>query len=325
MMQVWRMGRVAFLAWALAFAAGSASAQMSVEGSPSALEGVVVTGRQPGPKMWVVADEDSEVWIFGANSFLPKDVEWDDGRVASVLSRSEALITPAEVKVSPFRAIDLLLTDRDLFLLPKKQRLADVLPAQSYARFAAARRDLGLKDSTYERWRPAYAAGALLGKAIERAGLDDGRSPETQVVKLARKRDVPIRPLRTYKGKQVVQALEQVSDAAQLACFDASLTVIEVGTPALKAYADAWAVGDVGYMRAHPPPPAFKRCQQELLESVDFARQVQSEITAGYLAEIDAGLARPATRLLVIDISDAVSEDGLIATLRARGYPVEGP
>lgn len=288
-------------------------------------EEVVVTGRQPGPKMWVAADEDSEVWILGVNGFLPKGVEWDDSRVASVLSRAEVLITPVEVKVSPFRAIGVLLTDRELFLLPKKQSLATVLPPDLHARFAAARKTLGLKDDEYERLRPAFAAGALLGKAIDRAGLDDGRAPGKQVVKLARKSNAPIRPLRTYKGKQAFQALEQVSDAAQLACFEALLAVVERGTPALKAYANAWSVGNVGYMRGHPPPEEFRRCERELLESVDLARQAQSEVLASYLAEVDAGFARPATRLIVIDITDALSEDGLIATLRGRGYTVEGP
>ncbi|MBY0448179.1 MAG: hypothetical protein K2P95_05760 [Hyphomonadaceae bacterium] len=47
-------------------------------------------------------------------------MEWDESRVAAILSRTDALYTPVEVKVSPFRVIDLLFTDADLFLLPKR-------------------------------------------------------------------------------------------------------------------------------------------------------------------------------------------------------------
>lgn len=320
-----RLLAAALAAGACLWAAAAPAQQVPGASSPDELEQVVVTGRQPGPKMWVLADGDSEVWILGVNPFLPKDVQWDASRVTAVLSRSDVLVAPPEVKLSPFRALGALLTKQNLFFLPKKQRLADVLPAPSYARFAAARTNLGLKDTDYERLRPAFAAGILLGKAIDRAGLDGGRSPGDKVLKLARKQGVAVQPLRTFKGKEAIQALGQVSDAAQLACFDALLAVVERGTPVLKAYANAWAIGDVAFMRGHPPPEEFKRCQQELFNSVDFARRARSEVLAGYFAEIDAGLARPATRLLVIDISDALSEDGLIASLRARGYTVEGP
>lgn len=252
-------------------------------------------------------------------------MEWDESRVAAILARADALYTPVEVEVSPFRVIDLLFTDTDLFLLPKRQRLADVLPAEEYARFSAARKRLGLKPDAYERLRPAYAAGALLGEAIKKADLDEGRAPEKKVFKLARRRGLKPQALRVYKGKQAFAALEQVSAAAQLACASALLRVVDNGMPALERYAKAWAVGDVAYMRAHPPPQEFKRCEGELLASVDFARQARSEVLASEIAAIDKGLAKPGARLLVVDIAEAIEPDGLVATLRARGYAVAGP
>lgn len=313
---------LAALAGLCALAApASASAQEAAAATPE----IVVAGVQPGPRMWVVEDADSEVWILGVFNFLPKGVTWEPGPVARVLDRADRVIAQTRVKVSPFRAIDLLLTDRDLFTNPKKQTLAQVLPADLYARFAAARQAAGLEEDEYERLRPAYAGGALLAEHVDKAGLDGGKAPIKTVLKLADKRNVKITPLRTYKGKEAIQALGQVSDAAQIACLEATLSLIERGMPALRRAAEAWAVGDVASLRATPPPKELEVCEQEVLESVDFAQKLRDEGRAAYVEAVRDGLAAPGVRLILVDIDGAIAPDGLVATLRRQGYTVEGP
>lgn len=286
---------------------------------------IIVTGKQPGPKMWVVTDADSEVWILGITNFLPKNVRWDSARVASVLDRANLVVTQTEVKAGAFTAIDALLTDRDVFFLPKKQRLAQVLEPALYARFLAARMKFGLDANPIERLRPAFAGLMLIGGAVKQAGLDAGKNPEDQVKKLARRRGVKIRPLQVIKGKKALKAAGEISEAAQLACLDASLVVAERANSLIRPFSIAWAKGDIATLRANPPPPELRVCEALLRDSVDLLDDARTAGKAAYLREVAEGLARPGTRLVLINMQDALDKDGLIANLRAKGYEVEGP
>lgn len=318
------MARVAALVWMLlALLAGSAPVLAQEPAPPE--EEIVVTGKQPGPKMWVVPDEDSEVWILGVTNYLPKGVRWDTERVAAVVARANLVVAQTEVKVGVFTILDVALTDRDLIFLPKKQRLEQVLAPALHARLVAARERYKVDADRQERLRPALAGLMLIGGAVKQAGLDSGKNPEDQVKKLARRSGVKIRPLQSIKGKQAVNALGEVSDGAQLACLEASLVVAERAATLLRSYAIAWSKGDIATLRANPAPPELRVCEAQLRASVDLLETARTNGKAAYLREVADGLARPGTRLLLISMQEALDGDGLIATLRARGYAVEGP
>lgn len=312
------------LLWALAVPFAPARAQEPAQNADQE-ETIIITGKQPGPKMWVVTDADSEVWILGITNYLPKTVRWDSARVASVLDRANLVVTQTEVKIGAFTAIDAVLTDRDVFFLPKKQRLAQVLEPGLYARFLAARVKYGLDANPVERLRPAFAGFMLIGGAVKQAGLDAGKNPEDQVKKLARRRGVKIRPLQIIKGKKALNAAGEISDAAQLACLDASLVVAERANTLIRNFSVAWAKGDIATLRANPPPPELRVCEALLRDSVDLLDNARTAGKAAYLREVADGLAQPGTRLLLINMQDALDDDGLIASLRTKGYAVEGP
>ena len=312
------------LLWALTVPFAPARAQEPAQNADQE-EAIIITGKQPGPKMWVVTDADSEVWILGITNYLPKTVRWDSARVASVLDRANLVVTQTEVKIGAFTAIDAVLTDRDVFFLPKKQRLAQVLEPRLYARFLAARVKYGLDANPVERLRPAFAGFMLIGGAVKQAGLDAGKNPEDQVKKLARRRGVKIRPLQFIKGKKALNAAGEISDAAQLACLDASLVVAERANTLIRNFSVAWAKGDIATLRANPPPPELRVCEALLRDSVDLLDNARTAGKAAYLREVADGLAQPGTRLLLINMQDALDDDGLIASLRTKGYAVEGP
>jgi uncharacterized protein YbaP (TraB family) len=314
--------------WKAAVAAACAASIMAapaVAQAPVVDEEIIVTGRQPGPKMWLVADEDSEVWLLGVVNFLPKQVEWDTSRVEAVLDRADLLLTPVEARVGLFSTLDILFTDRELFQLPKKTGLRDVLAPDLYARFSAARASLGEKSDAHEKLKPLFAGEALFAKAVDRAGLDHGREPIKLVTGLAKRRKVKIAPVRRYDGKPVIETLEQMSAAAHAACLATRLSMIESGMPALREYIDAWAVGNVDALRTRPLPPEARSCQDEIIDSTDFGKAIQTELPAAFRQAVADGLAEPGARLILLDIRNALDEKGVIADLREHGYEVSGP
>ncbi len=288
-------------------------------------EAVMVTGRLPGPRLWVVSDADSDVWILGATTYLPKGVTWDTTRVEGVLARVQRVVTPVWIRLKALEAIDLFLTDRDLFRLPKRQTLQDVLEPALFSRFEAARESLGEPASKYRRLRPAIAGARLVGAAYNAAGLDSGRAPEETVRKLAWKRNLKVSAVRTYRARAIIDQLPQLSPAADSACLEAALDAIVQDVPRVRAVAAAWAVGDMETLRATPENAALRRCEIELAASAGSVDEVLKGVRRGYLEAVEQGLAEPGGLLVVLPMTQALGRDGLIEALRRRGLEVDGP
>ena len=122
---------------------GTAAAQ---EPAPAeAPDEIVVTGRQPGPPLWRVADGDHVLWIFPQLSPVPKDMVWQSDRVAAVIAQAqEALGLPNfGADVSPRLYLNPVNLIRGMRLAKRLSRdtagrmLEEVLSPDVYSRFAA--------------------------------------------------------------------------------------------------------------------------------------------------------------------------------------------
>ena len=163
------------IAASLALGAGAAlAASAQAPADRSAIEELVVVGRYPGPPLWKVSSGNRTLYVFGELSPVPKGLEWDPRNAERVLDRAEAVIKSPRVSaatLNPIRLFRLFRAVRRLARTPKGTTLADQLPADLYARYAALRaRHLGDDDDEVEI-RPALAALRLYGAALDDVGL----------------------------------------------------------------------------------------------------------------------------------------------------------
>jgi len=92
----------------------------------------------------------------------------------------------------------------------------------------------------------------------------------------------------------------------------------------LKAQANAWAVGDVETLRALPYPKEIQSCT-DALENSGGMKQIINEANGGWNAALDKALTDGVPTLAIRPIYELLKPDGTLATLRAKGYQVEGP
>lgn len=292
-------------------------------------EEFVVTGQREGPRVWRVTKGDHELVIFGVLSPLPRGVTWRSNTIETLVSEADLVksdaISITFPEIGALKAVGLALQLRGLRKNDGKAKLRDVLPPDLYARFDALRTQYRAADNAWEALRPLAAVSKLEDAAFDQIGVRS-QSLTEEVRKIA------VKAKRTWKAttvefrgdvKAAIREADANADEAELACFRETLDSLETDLPLLRKRANAWAIGDVGALRALPLPSERKACLEVLRGSKDFSRLID-QARDKWLEEVDAALQTNRSTFLVVRI-DTVLRGKLLQTLRDKGYAVEGP
>ena len=266
------------------------------------------------PTWWHFTSGRSEVWLIGAPNLAPKNFSWDSHMVDQRLKGASVLIIEPQAKGNPFAlAGDLFGAARGL---RSNTPLEPSLPPPLREHFEAIRTSIGQGPGKYSGWK-ASAAGVLLTNDFHKAqNLDTGQTIK-DVRRIARDAGVPEQASGSYEGIPIIAAAEQLNNAGQQACLNASLHDIDQA-PARLRMAQDWSRGVI-----HPNPvdPADQACFNAMpqLESLN-DRLISSEAQA----VVDA-LKRPGRSVAVFDLGATVMPNGVLDKIRAHGVAVPAP
>jgi uncharacterized protein YbaP (TraB family) len=248
---------------------------------PVTIEEITVIGRYPGPPLWRVASGDRVLWIFGDLSPVPKGLDWDPRNAERVLDRADAVIGAPRVSATtfnPIRLFRLFRAARRLARNPEGSTLADRMPAELYARYAALRTRYLPRQDDDEDPRPALAALRLYRAALDDMGLaSDSDVGETIARKMRRSRADEAEVLLETEPETVLDDLAKVTPEAELACFASVLTSLETDLEGMKERANAWAVGDVDALQRFDYPDSQGNCLA-MLFSVSGLAEMRDEL-----------------------------------------------
>ncbi|PVM93989.1 TraB/GumN family protein [Caulobacter endophyticus] len=279
------------------------------------VEELVVNARLPGPAWWKVSDADTTIYILGVPGATPKGMTWDTSVLERRLDGAFAVITPPVAKAG-LTDLPALLSMRSKLKAdrPLDQVAPDLAPRLARAWAATGRKDDGWKD-----WKPLGAGLMLAGHAVRRSGLTS-EEPEKTIGRLARKHKVKSRPVAVYKAVPMIKAVvKRHSEEAGLICLEGVIDEVEAGPGPVRAAARAWAQGDV--RAAVHAPRQSQRCIMALPGmSEEFRRMSAAQVDA-----VSEAMKTPGKAVAVLSLRGLVAEDGVLATLRARGFKVTTP
>ena len=300
------------------------------------LEPLVVTGVQPGPGLWKVRHEGHVMYVLGTVRPLPKRMEWESAGVTEAIARSQlVLYSPGfslDADVGFFGGLFLLPSLMKATKNPDGDKLAEVVPAQDYARWLVLKKRYIGGDRGIEKRRPLFAADKLYREALGRTGLSLD-SPVGKVVSRAvKKHKIAVEsPRIKVKVENPKDTIRQFADSEldDLACFQGMLDHIERDLPALRARALAWAQGDVIALREIELHDASRLCMGAVLDTrlaehlgvADLPQRVE----ALWLEKARAALAEHETTFALLPMSQILEKDGYLEKLRAEGYEIEVP
>jgi uncharacterized protein YbaP (TraB family) len=310
-------------------AARAATAGPAVAAAPQQLEEIAIVGERPGPRLWKISKGDHVLWLLGTLSHLPKRMTWRSSEVDTALAESQELLTSGpsvSASVGPIGAIRLYVQWRRTQKSPDALKLNVWLPAPLYARFEALKARFDPGDDSIEELRPSFAALRLYEHAVEAAGMTAHDEVEQTVIKLAKRRRIPIQRAE-LKVEDPSGALKEVSalpPTVEIDCVAATVTRIETDLPSMQERAKAWATGDVDRLRALPYPNQREVCLSALSNSPRIKGLID-RLTQAWRSEAESALTRNRVSFAMRPIYELLDADGPLAKFRAEGYVVEGP
>jgi len=300
------------------------------------MEAMVVTGAQPGPGMWKVSKGDNVMWIMATQSPLPKKMDWVSRDVEKKIAQSDAILFETSVSVK---------TDRGMFgnmLLipslfgarknPDDAELKDVLTPELYQRWSVLKAKYIGRDSGIERWRPIFAAQELYEKAIEKSGLSSDNIVRPVVEEAAEEYKKPIiRPkieVKIEKPKAIIKEFSR-SSLADIDCFSKTMDRLETDLSAMIDRGNNWAIGDVAGLKRLSFTDQNQSCITALTnaaisQKTGFA-DIRQRSRAAWLSAADTALAKNKITFAILPMGDMLRPNGLLSSLREKGYVIEEP
>ena len=299
------------------------------------LDTVLVTGTQLGPGLWKVSKDDHVLYVLGIQSPVPKRMAWFSEDVLRTVAESQVVLAPPSANftgIGFFRGLTLLPSLFRARENPDKQTLQDVVPPELYARWQSLKAKYLPRSRKVERWRPVFAGFKLYEEAIEESGLRSDTGVWKTVRKYAKKHDVdivlPAVEITLTEPRDSLKAFAQ-GELNDIECFDRTLQRLETDLDAMRARANAWAVGDIELLRELPFPDNNAACRDALLNaSVSTEKgfdQLPAQIREAWLSAAEAALAEHEQSFAVLSIQQLLDANSYLDALAARGYDVEAP
>ncbi len=187
----WIIGiTAAFLAAApiAAFATPEETVVADAEAQEAAAQaaGAADAGRAD-PAMWVVRDEDSEIWLLGTFHILPPGLDWRSDALARAIDAADKIYFEAEVDTpdAQQKTIQTLMTQG---FLPKGESLSAMLGDEDAATLQQVSAEVGLPFEAVDTMRPWQAFLNLTVQYIVSQGFDPSSGVETVLLSEARVR-----------------------------------------------------------------------------------------------------------------------------------------
>src|ERR1700759_1287984 len=293
-------------------------------------EEVVVEGEHEGPRMWRISSGDHVLWILGTITPLPRKMTWQSDAVETVLHETQEVL-PAwpsiGVGANPFTALRLYFTWRKIQKSPDHMKLQEQLPPELYARFSALKARYAPKDAKLEELRPMLAGGRLLDEGFDVSGLTMKNEVQQTVLKLASKQGVKVHQtkMKVEDPVDILKDLGETPKDSEIACLGAIVSRIETDLGPMQARARAWALGDVDTLRSLPHSVDDRIACLAAVSSSERIRNLVIRAQDDWLIEAEDALARNKSTLAVQSMDRLLGNDGILTTLRTKGYKVEGP
>jgi uncharacterized protein YbaP (TraB family) len=315
----------------LVFSASVARAEdaPAEDASGAPIEEIEILGERPGPQLWKITHGENTLWLLGLLQPLPKRMQWKSGAVEEVLDQSQEVIAAGgavSAKLGLASGFKLYRQWRALRVNPNEQTLADVLPANLYARFEALRAKYAPRDRDMAELRPIFAAGSLFRAAVDRVGLTTENDVHERVEKLAKKRDLPIRQVKLMleNPSDTLGAVDEIPLAQQIACLETTIARLETDVDAMRVRAKAWADGDIDAFKAAVYPDQQQACWNAIGSASEIKPLIE-KAQRDWLSFFDTALARSRVSLAMQSLDRVLAPDGVLAHARSKGYEVRGP
>jgi len=293
------------------------SAAQTPEPQVSELDEIVVLARRSGAPMWTVTRGDSTLILVGAITGIPRDLAWRPDDLEAAAARSNQILSPQEGRVSVSDIFRIIWRARTIGMMPQGQTTADYLTPDYQARLESI-----MADERDQDWRTESLLLVGFQLMQDKAGYRAGRSGDDAmdvIRRAARRARVPVRPVGTVRGDELVESLITAPQTTHVPCVEAAIVAAEQGPDSARIRAEDWRALRVADVVASPIDRALNQCWP--WGDPEIAPQLRQQ----WAAAIETALVSPGVIMGVAPIRLLAEEGGVLDGLEARGFDVIGP
>ena len=256
--------------------------------------------------MWLVADDDTQIYMLGAMHALPRGTDWDGGEVADAIGKADELV----MELSPDELAGAAVVFQSLAPRTAPLAMEKRLPAPALAGYRALEASGGdFGGDALDDW----AVLVLMGQRVaQNADLDSSDGVETRLTQQFKDARKPIRGLETAREQLMLfETLDPSTQRTLLtrAAENSADAVKDVG-----ALTSALSRGDVA---------ALERVINEDVDAVPASRKaIITDRNRRWSAWVQGRLEQPGTVLMAVGAGHLVGADGVPAMLEADGLKV---
>lgn len=307
---------------------------------------IVVTGRQPGPPLWRVSNGDNVMWILPLVSVVPKDMIWEDDRVAGIIAGADEYISPPDISVGVPKTVLLnpinWIRGPRLFSRisrnPDGATLADVLPPETYTRYSALKERYLPRDRTIDKLRPLFAIDRMAREILDAEQLTSSGVISDRVRKLLRRNrdirhtDVQLEEVVDGNFRELSERAQAMMDSMaqdhEIGCFESNLVRFERHLGDMKEVANAWATGNARDIEDYAGAGSMKdSCATVMLASSEgrFIEKLLGESIQRWLDAATKALEANRSTFTMLSMAYITGDLSLTDRLVAMGYSLHIP
>lgn len=261
---------------------------------------------QARPALWLVADDDTHVYLFGSVHALPDHMIWDGGPVQRAITKADTLVVElAPAEISKIGAVFARLASRNTPLA-----IEDRLTPSARAAYDALgiRERLALSDDL-DDWAVSLALGQQASKA---SGLATENGVEAQIVAEFSAAKKKIIGLET--AEMQLMMFETLPAETQRILLNNALIKSDEAVRDIHALLGAWSKGDVTAME--------KLITRDMADAPIAHHRIITARNQRWAAWAAQQMEQPGTLLLAVGAGHMVGSEGLPALLAAKGLTV---
>jgi hypothetical protein len=300
----------------LSLSVGVSARAQDGETPATTVDEIVVTARRTDAPIWEVTRGDSTLILVGAISGVPRDVEWRPEALEDATRRSQRILFPQEGRASLADVMRLIWRIRTIARLPNGTTTADYLSPEVQARLETV-----MADQRNDGWRTNSLMILSMDLTGDKAGYERGRTRNaTDVIKkAARDARIPVRPVGTVRGDEIVDNLITAPPAAYANCVERALAAAEAGPEGAAVRIAAWKARRVPEVMAQPLEQALGLCWP--WGDPEIAPLLRRQ----WAEAVQTALGEPGVTLAVAQLRVLAEPNGVLDALEAEGYEIEGP
>lgn len=263
-----------------------------------------------GPRLWVVRDADSTLYLFGTVHVLKPETPWGAARVDNAFASADEYW---------FEIADLDDVSGALPIIQAKgvspdRPLSSLLTADEMKDLDAAAVSIGASAAQLDPLRPWFASLQLALASIKKAGFVAENGGDHILHARAAATGKPIKGFETMP--QQINMIADMSEAAQLAMLRSGLKEFDRAPTYLGEMVTAWSTGDLG---------AIDRLigQEMKTESPEMYEVMLTRRNADWTRQIIALLEGSGTAFISVGAGHLAGGDSVQAMLAKRGITVE--